>query len=89
MKQKCTNCDKVFYPTKNNYVGYPWIWHSHRSDIDWSHSRIFCTNSCMGEFISKHNDIILQFFKQIKESEDINNARTRENQAECEQAASP
>ena len=23
MKQICVNCDKVFYPTKNNYVGYP------------------------------------------------------------------
>ena len=90
MKQKCTNCDKVFYPTKNNYVGYPWIWHSHRDQsIDWSHNRIFCTNTCMGYFFSKHSDIIIPIFKQIKESEDINNARTRENQAECEQAASP
>ena len=43
----------------------------------------------MDNFLAKHSDIIIPIFKQIKESEDINNARTRENQAKCEQAASP
>jgi hypothetical protein len=43
----------------------------------------------MDQFLSKHSDILIPIFKQIKESEDINNARTRENQAERKQAPSP
>ena len=86
MKQKCVNCDKVFYPTKDNYVGYPWIWHRQRADCE--HDRVFCTRSCMDQFLSKHSDIIIPIFKQIKESEAIN-ARTRENQVERKQAPSP
>ena len=88
MKQKCMNCGLVFYPTKNNYVGYPYIWHRDK-DIDSSPARTFHSRYCMDQFLSKHSDILIPIFKQIKESEDINNARTRENQAERKQATSP
>ncbi len=87
MKQKCMNCGLVFYPTKDNYVGYPYSWPWHRQ-IDCS-DRVFHSRSCMDNFLAKHSDIIIPIFKQIKESEDINNARTRENQAERKQATSP
>ena len=91
MKQKCLNCGLIFYPTKNNYVGYPDCWHTENvfKDMDSSPYRVFHSRWCMDQFLSKHSDIIIPIFKQIKESEDINNARTRENQAECEQATSP
>ena len=26
MKQYCLNCNKVFYPTENNWIGYPQYW---------------------------------------------------------------
>ena len=90
MKRKCITCDKVYYPTKNNYVGYPYFWHIERAiSIDRSHDRVFCTRNCMDNFLAKHSDIIIPIFKQIKESEDINNARIRKNKVECEQATSP
>ena len=88
MKQKCMNCGLVFYPTKNNYVGYPYYWHREK-DMDSSPDRVFHSRWCMDQFLSKHRDIITPIFKQIKESEDINNARTRENQVERKQAPSP
>ena len=90
MKQKCMNCGLVFYPTKNNYVGYPYYWHREK-DMYSSPDRVlvFCTRNCMDNFLAKHSDIIIPIFKQIKESEDINNARTRENQVERKQAPSP
>ena len=87
MKQKCMNCGLVFYPTKDNYVGYPYSWHRQK-DMDSSPYRVFHSRWCMDEFLAKHSDIIIPIFKQIKESEAIN-ARIRENKAECEQATSP
>ena len=88
MKQKCMNCGLVFYPTKDNYVGYPYYWHN-ENDMDRSPDRVFHSRWCMDHFLSKHRDIITPIFKQIKESEDINNARTGENQVERKQAPSP
>ena len=88
MKQKCLNCGLVFYPTKDNYVGYPYSWYRQK-DMDSSPYRVFHSRWCMDQFLNKHRDIIIPIFKQIKESEDINNARTRENQAERKQATSP
>ena len=87
MKRKCITCDKVYYPTKNNYVGYPYYWHREK-DMDSSPDRVFHSRWCMDQFLSKPRDIIIPIFKQIKESEAIN-ARIRENKAECEQATSP
>ena len=87
MNQKCLNCGLIFYPTKNNYVGYPYYWHREK-DTDSSPDRVFHSRWCMDQFLSKHRDIIIPIFKQIKESEAIN-ARIRENKAECEQATSP
>ena len=76
MKQKCIQCDKVYYPTNNNFVGYPQTW---GVALD-CNNRIFCTRGCMEYFIKNHEDIIIPIFKQIKESEAIN-ARIRENKA--------
>jgi len=89
MKQKCIECGLVFYPTKNNYVGYPYFYYKERERMDSSPYRVFHSRWCMDQFLSKHSDILIPIFKQIKESEDINNARTRENQAERKQAPSP
>ena len=68
MKQKCIECGLVFYPTKNNYVGYPYIWHRDK-DIDSSPARTFHSRYCMDQFLSKHSDILIPIFKQIKERE--------------------
>ena len=66
-----------FYPTKNNYVGYPYIGIEKNTD---SSPDDFHSRWCMDQFLSKHRDIITPIFKQIKESEAIN-ARIRENTA--------
>ena len=79
MKRKCITCDKVYYPTKNNYVGYPYFWHIERAiSIDRSHDRVFCTRNCMDNFLAKHSDSIIPIFNEIKERE--NNHDNRENQ---------
>ena len=79
MKQKCLNCGLIFYPTKNNYVGYPYYW-DREKDMDSPPYRVFHSRWCMDQFLSKHRDIITPILKQIKESEAIN-ARIRENTA--------
>jgi Zn-finger protein len=85
MKQSCIQCGKIFYPTNKNFLGYPQgSYFEHKQEYKVFHSR-----SCMDRFLVKHEDVLIPIFKQIKESEDINNARTRENQAEREQAPSP
>ena len=56
--------------TKNNYVGYPYFWHIERAiSIDRSHDRVFCTRSCMDQFLSKHSDILIPIFFDLSSNE--------------------
>ena len=94
MKQFCLTCDKVFYPTDNNYIGYPYSygqWSAEQNRFVWAsnptHNRVFHSRSCMESFLCKHTDILTPIYKQIKEREG-NNARTRENQTELAEAPS-
>jgi len=94
MKQYCITCDKVFYPTNNNYIGYPFKgghWSAEEQRYVFSEtdilSRVFHSRSCMEEFLCKHTDILTPIYKQIKEREG-NNARTREDQTELAEAPS-
>ena len=83
MKQYCITCDKVFYPTKNNYIGYPQAWPYNQEP----HTKIFHSRSCMDSFLTKNANVLTPIYKQIKEREG-NNARTRENQTELAEASS-
>jgi len=94
MKQYCLTCDKVFYPTNNNYIGYPFkngYWSAEEQRYIFSEtnvrSRVFHSRSCMESFLCEHTDILTPIYKQIKEREG-NNARTRENQTELTETSS-
>ena len=94
MKQYCLTCDKVFYPTDNNYIGYPfkngyWSAEEQRYIVakNTLYNRVFHSRGCMEEFMCKHTDILSPIYKQIKEREG-NNARTRENQTELTETSS-
>ena len=94
MKQFCITCDKVFYPTDDNYIGYPFR-NGHWSEEEQryvhatnpTHNRIFHSRGCMEEFLCEHTEILTPIYKQIKEREG-NNARTREDQTELTEAPS-
>ena len=75
MKQVCINCDKVFYPTDNNYLGYPqsyrgaWKgnrWISIDSNIE---NKVFHSRNCQDEFLSKHGDYLSRIFRDLKQNE--------------------
>ena len=94
MKQFCLTCDKVFYPTDNNYIGYPFKnghWDHELSRYIFSEtdtlSRVFHSRGCMEKFLCEHTEILTPIYKQIKEREG-NNARTRENQTELAETTS-
>ena len=94
MKQYCLTCDKVFYPTDDNYIGYPfrnghWSEEEQRYIVakNTLYNRVFHSRGCMEEFMCKHTDILTPIYKQIKEREG-NNARTREDQTELAEAPS-
>ena len=94
MKKYCLTCDKVFYPTDNNYIGYPsstGCWNEEEERWTWTenptHDRVFHSRGCMESFLCKHTDILTPIYKQIKEREG-NNARTRENQTELAETTS-
>ena len=94
MKQFCLTCDKVFYPTDNNYIGYPYR-NGHWSEEEQryvfaenqTYNRVFHSRGCMEEFLCEHTDILTPIYKQLKERE-ANNARTREDQTERTEAPS-
>ena len=83
MKQICINCYKTFYPTENNWIGYPQAWPYNQEP----HIKIFHSRSCMDNFLTKNANVLTPIFKQIKEREG-NNARTREDQTELAEAPS-
>ena len=94
MKQYCITCDKVFYPTDNNHIGYPFkngYWSAEENRYihakNTTYNRVFHSRGCMEEFLCKHTDILTPIYKQIKEREG-NNARTRENQTELAETSS-
>ena len=94
MKQICLNCDKTFYPTENNWIGYPYASGSWSSEEQrYIHinnhltQRVFHSRGCMEEFLCKYTDVLTPIYKQLKEREG-NNARTREDQTELAQATS-
>ena len=94
MKQFCLTCDKVFYPTDNNFIGYPFKnghWDHELSRYIFSEtnvsSRVFHSRSCMDNFITKNANVLTPIYKQLKERE-ANNARTRENQTELAETTS-
>ena len=76
MKQICVNCDKVFYPTKNNYIGYPqsysgyWDneheWISVERDIG---IKVFHSRYCQDEFLTKHGNYLSRIFRELKQNE--------------------
>jgi len=97
MKKYCLTCDKVFYPTDNNYIGYPQYWGGcwdnelkiylpHNVEIPLE-AKVFHSRSCMDNFLTKNANVLTPIYKQIKEREG-NNARTRENQTELTEAPS-
>ena len=94
MKQFCLTCDKVFYPTDNNYIGYPYR-NGHWSEEEQryvfaenpTYNRVFHARGCMEEFLCKHTDILTPIYKQLKERE-ADNARTREDQTELAETTS-
>ena len=88
MKQVCINCNKVFYPTKNNYVGYPQSysgyfnndenrWISLDTNIE---SKVFHSRHCQDQFLSKHGDYLSRIFRDLKqnEREETNDQNTNE-----------
>ena len=95
MKQFCLNCDKVFYPTRNNGLGYPYYWggywaneqqrYVHDTPVITIENKVFHSRSCQDEYLAKHINYLTPIFKQLKEREG-NNARTREDQTELAQA---
>ena len=94
MKVFCLNCDKKFYPTENNWIGYPYnSGHWNAEEERYIHGdnhltqRVFHSRGCMEDYLVKHASVLTPIYKQIKEREG-NNARTRENQTELAQATS-
>ena len=94
MKQICLNCDKTFYPTENNWIGYPYASGSWSSEEQrYIHinnhltQRVFHSRGCMEEFLCKYTDVLTPIYKQLKEREG-NNARSREDQTDLAQATS-
>ena len=85
MKQICLNCDKTFYPTENNWIGYPYASGSWSSEEQrYIHinnhltQRVFHSRGCMEEFLCKYTDVLTPIY----------NARSREDQTERAQATS-
>ena len=97
MKQYCLNCNKVFYPTENNWIGYPQYWGGYWDNEEERYisnnveipleNKVFHSRSCMDSFLTKNANVLTPIFKQIKEREG-NNARTRENQTELAETSS-
>ena len=94
MKVFCLNCDKKFYPTENNWIGYPYDnGHWNVEEDRYVHGdnhltqRVFHSRGCMEDYLVKHASVLTPIYKQIKEREG-NNARTREDQTELAQATS-
>ena len=84
MKKFCLECNKVFYPTENNYIGYPFKigdWDKVLGRYIFSETpvtnRVFHSRLCMDRFISERADILTPIFNEIKERE--NNHDNREN----------
>ena len=76
MKKFCLVCNEVFYPTENNYIGYPFkggYWDNALGRYIFSktnvHNRVFHSRECMDKFIYEHADILTPIFNQIKERE--------------------
>ena len=78
MKQVCINCDKVFYPTDNNYLGYPQsysgYWNNGENRWVSTHSisienKVFHSRNCQDEFLSKHGDYLSRIFRDLKQNE--------------------
>ena len=52
MKQKCRNCNQIFYPTENNYVGYPFpYWCTEGRSPE---TRLFHSRGCWEAFVNKN-----------------------------------
>jgi len=52
MKQKCRNCNQIFYPTENNYVGYPYTcWVDRETPAE---TRLFHSRGCWEDFVNKN-----------------------------------
>ena len=77
MKQICVNCNKVFYPTKNNYVGYPqassgyWDhgedrWINVESDTN---AKVFHSRWCQDQFLNRHGTYLTRIFRDLKTNE--------------------
>ena len=77
MKQICVNCNKVFYPTKNNYVGYPQFYSGYFNDNEnrWISAdcnieiKVFHSRHCQDQFLSKHGDYLTRIFRDLKQNE--------------------
>lgn len=52
MKQKCRNCNKIFYPTENNYIGYPYAYRSNEEKPE--ETRLFHSRGCWENFVNKN-----------------------------------
>ena len=50
MKMHCKNCGIKFYPSENNYVGYPYTWHNRAP----AHTRVFHSRGCWEEWTAKN-----------------------------------
>ena len=66
MKQVCINCDKTFYPTVNNWIGYPQAWPNREQELP---TKVFHSRGCMDSFLTKNANILSPIYKQIKERE--------------------
>ena len=77
MKQTCVNCDKVFYPTDNNYIGYPQCYSGYWNDEEnrWipthkkTENKVFHSRHCQDEFLTKHGDYLSRIFRELKQNE--------------------
>ena len=77
MKQTCVNCNKIFYPTKNNYIGYPQSYSGYWSNEDdrWISVerdigiKVFHSRHCQDEFLTKHGNYLSRIFRELKQNE--------------------
>ena len=55
MKMHCKNCGIKFYPSENNYVGYPYGGWRNKGQ---AHTRVFHSRGCWENWHKDHRDDI-------------------------------
>ena len=68
MKMHCKNCGVKFYPSDNNYVGYPYGGWRNKGQ---AHTRVFHSRGCWEDWTSKNQEAYTNWLRQFPDY-DIN-----------------